>query len=149
MYRGLGRLVGMEVLPTGGTLADEIATLREHWDRHDFFFLHYKPTDTNGEDGNFGGKVAAIQEVDRLLPGVLALKPDVFAVTGDHSTPALLKVHSWHPVPFALRSAYLVPDEVDRFSERACGRGSLGRFPSQEVMLHLMGNALKLQKYGA
>lgn len=149
MYRGLGRLVGMKVLPTGTTLADEIATLRVHWANHDFFFVHYKPTDTSGEDGDFGGKVAAIQEADRLLPDILALNPDVIAVTGDHSTPAILKVHSWHPVPFALRSAYVVPDEVDRFSERACGRGVLGRFPSQEAMLLLMANALKLQKYGA
>ena len=149
MYRGLGRLVGMEVLPTGSTLAEEVATLKQHWANHDFFFLHYKPTDTNGEDGNFAGKVAAIQEVDRLLPDILALKPDVIAVTGDHSTPALLKAHSWHPVPFALRSAYVIPDQVDRYSERACGRGTLGVFPSQAAMRLMMANALKLQKYGA
>ena len=149
MYRGLGRLVGMEVLPTGSTFAEEVATLKQHWADHDFFFLHYKPTDTNGEDGNFAGKVAAIQEVDRLLPDILALKPDVIAVTGDHSTPALLKAHSWHPVPFALRSAYVIPDQVDRYSERACGRGTLGVFPSQAAMRLMMANALKLQKYGA
>lgn len=149
MYRGLGRLVGMSVLETGGSFADEIATLKESWAGYDFFFLHYKYTDSNGEDGNFAGKVAAIQEVDRQLPEILALKPDVIAVTGDHSTPALLKMHSWHPVPFMLRSRYVIPDRVDRFSERDCAQGSLGRFPSKEAMTLLMANALKLQKYGA
>jgi 2,3-bisphosphoglycerate-independent phosphoglycerate mutase len=139
----------MKVLPTGSTFPEELVTLREHWAEHDFFFLHFKATDSNGEDGNFAGKVAAIEEVDRALPEILALKPDVIAVTGDHSTPSLLKGHSWHPVPFALRSPYVIPDDADRFSERACGRGSLGLFPSQAVMSLLMANALKLQKYGA
>lgn len=149
MYRGLGQLVGMKVLPTGSTFADEIKTLKANWAEHDFFFLHYKYTDSTGEDGNFAAKVAAIEEVDRLLPEILSLKPDVIAVTGDHSTPSRLKAHSWHPVPFLLRSDWVIPDDVDHFAERACGRGQLGRFPSQEVMVHLMAHALKLQKYGA
>ena len=149
MYRGLGQLVGMKVLQTGATFADEVQTMREHWAEHDFFFIHYKYTDSTGEDGNFPAKVAAVEEVDRLLPELLALKPDVIAVTGDHSTPSRLRGHSWHPVPFMLHSEWVINDEVDHFSERACARGQLGRFPSQEVMLHLMAHALKLQKYGA
>ncbi len=149
MYRGLGQLAGMKVLPTGSTFADEVKTLKEHWSEHDFFFVHFKYTDSTGEDGNFVGKVAAVEEVDRALPSILDLKPDVIAVTGDHSTPSRLRAHSWHPVPFMLRSEWVIKDEVDHFSERACARGSLGRFPSQEVMLHLMAHALKLQKYGA
>ncbi len=149
MYRGLGQLAGMTVLPTGSTFADEVRTMREHWAEHDFFFIHYKHTDSTGEDGNFAAKVAAVEEVDRALPGILALKPDVIAVTGDHSTPSRLRAHSWHAVPFMLRSEWVVKDGVDHFSERACARGSLGRFPAQEVMLHLMSHALKLQKYGA
>jgi 2,3-bisphosphoglycerate-independent phosphoglycerate mutase len=149
MYRGLGQLAGMKVLPTGTTFADEVQTLREHWDEHDFFFVHYKYTDSTGEDGNFPAKVAAVEEVDRVLPEILDLKPDVIAVAGDHSTPSRLKAHSWHPVPFMLGSEWVISDDVERFTERACARGQLGRFPSQEIMLHLMAHALKLQKYGA
>jgi 2,3-bisphosphoglycerate-independent phosphoglycerate mutase len=149
MYRGVARLIGMDVLETGETFADEVATIRANWDRYDFFYLHYKYTDTTGEDGNFSAKVDSIELVDRSLPDLLALGPDVIAVTGDHSTPSLLKVHSWNPVPFMLRSRYEIPDQVEQFTERDCQRGTLGRFHAREVMLLLMGNALKLDKYGA
>ncbi|MGH2460484.1 MAG: 2,3-bisphosphoglycerate-independent phosphoglycerate mutase [Chloroflexota bacterium] len=149
MYRGLAKLVGMDVLPTGETFADEVQTVRENWADYDFIFLHYKYTDTTGEDGEFMAKVDAIEEVDRSLPELLALNPDVVAVTGDHSTPSILRAHGWQPVPFLLRSRYLISDDVEQFSERACQHGTLGRFPAQQVMLMLMGNALKLEKYGA
>lgn len=149
MYRGLGRLVGMDVLPTGETFAEEVATVRQNWANYDFFYIHYKYTDTTGEDGDFTAKVLAIEEVDQAIPDLLALSPDVIAVTGDHSTPALLRSHGWQPVPFMLRSRYEVPDAVEQFTERACQRGTLGRFPAVQVMLMLMANALKLEKYGA
>lgn len=149
MYRGLGRLVGMDVLPTGETFADEVATARQHWANYDFFYIHYKYTDTTGEDGDFMAKVNAIEEVDRSLPALLSLGPDVIAVTGDHSTPSILRAHGWQPVPFMLRSRYEVPDEVEQFTERACQRGTLGRFQARHVMLLLLANALKLEKYGA
>ena len=149
MYKGLARLVGMEILDGGATLADQMATLKKAWANHDFFFLHFKYTDTTGEDGVFDSKVAVIEEVDRSLPDLLVLGPDVIAVTGDHSTPSVLTMHSWNAVPFVLRSRYEVPDAVEQFTERACQRGTLGRFPAQQVMLLLMGNALKLEKFGA
>lgn len=149
MYRGLGRLVGMDVLPTGDKFADEVETVRANWANYDFFYVHYKYTDTTGEDGDFMAKVLAVEEVDRSLPDLLALSPDVIAVTGDHSTPSLLRSHSWNPVPFMLRSRYEIPDRVEQFTERACQQGTLGRFQAQQVMLMLMGNALKLEKYGA
>src|SRR5579884_3839845 len=135
MYRGLARLLGMSVLPTGATFADEVATVRQNWADHDFFYVHFKYTDTTGEDGDFAAKVAAIEEVDRALPDLLALGPDVIAVTGDHSTPSVLRAHSWNPCPFALRSRYEIPDVVEQFTEHACQRGTLGRFPAQQAML--------------
>jgi 2,3-bisphosphoglycerate-independent phosphoglycerate mutase len=149
MYRGLARLVGMTILPTGETVEEEFDTLRENWERFDFFFLHVKKTDSYGEDGNFPGKVKVIEEVDRCLPRILELKPDVLAVTGDHSTPCLLKAHSWHPNPFLLRSPYVRADETAAFSEEACVRGGLGRFPAVEAMALMLANALKLEKFGA
>lgn len=149
MYRGLAKLVGMDVLPTGETFADEVQTVRENWANYDFIFLHYKYTDTTGEDGDFMAKVDAIEDVDRSLPDLLSLAPDVVAVTGDHSTPSILRAHGWQPVPFMLRSRYVVSDDVEQFTERACQHGTLGRFQAQQVMLMLMGNALKLEKYGA
>jgi 2,3-bisphosphoglycerate-independent phosphoglycerate mutase len=149
MYRGLARLVGMEVLDTGPTFADEIATLKRHWDSFDFFFLHYKDTDKAGEDGDFDAKVAALERFDARLPDVLALRPDVLAVSGDHSTPSILAAHGWQPVPALVASAYCGADHVSRFTERDCASGALGLTPAQELMPILMANALRLAKYGA
>ena len=149
MYRGIARLLGMVVGPQPSSIREEFDALRDHYGQYDFFFLHIKPTDSRGEDGNFDAKVAVIEEVDGLIPNVLALKPDVLVVTGDHSTPAALASHSWHPVPVLLSSADCRPDRVDRFGERDCIAGGLGRMP----MMHLMGLALaharRLEKFGA
>jgi 2,3-bisphosphoglycerate-independent phosphoglycerate mutase len=148
MYKGLARLAGMEILKEGEGIAGELETLRENWDDHDFFFLHIKPTDAAGEDGDFGRKAGIIEEVDTQLPTVLDLDPDVLAVTGDHATPALLKSHSWHGVPFLLHSPYTLPT-AESFGERPCAGGTLGVFPAEEIMGLLMGHALKLNRYGA
>jgi len=149
MYRGLARLVGMDVLKTGSTFADEVRTLRDHWDAYDFVFLHYKDTDKAGEDGDFPAKVAALERLDAALPGIEALEPDVFVVSGDHATPAVLRAHSWHPVPVALAGQYALPDAVERFAERACGAGSLGTLPAHDLMPLILAHALRLTKYGA
>jgi 2,3-bisphosphoglycerate-independent phosphoglycerate mutase len=149
MYRGLARLVGMDVLKTGSTFADEVGTLRDHWDAYDFMFLHYKDTDKAGEDGDFAGKVAALERLDTAVPAIASLKPDVLVVTGDHATPAVLRGHSWHPVPVALAGQYALPDAVERFSERACVAGSLGTLPAHDLMPLILAHALRLTKYGA
>jgi len=149
MYRGLARLVGMEVLETGINIEDEFAVLKQNYSNYDFFFLHIKGTDAAGEDGDFARKVRVIEQVDNALPSLTSLEPDVIVVTGDHSTPALLKGHSWHPVPFLLYSKWCRPDGVDQFSESACLFGGLGRFPATDVMPLAMANALKLTKFGA
>ncbi|MBI2908707.1 MAG: 2,3-bisphosphoglycerate-independent phosphoglycerate mutase [Chloroflexi bacterium] len=149
MYRGLAKLVGMDVLETGSTPEDEVATLVRRYADFDFFFLHIKPTDSAGEDGDFARKVAAIEAVDALLPRITALQPDVLIITGDHSTPAALKNHSWHPVPFLLHSPWCRTDAAIEFSERACLGGGLGRFRATDAMPLAMAHALKLEKYGA
>jgi len=149
MYRGLSRLVGMDVLKTGGTFAEEIDTLEEQWEHYDFFFLHYKDTDKAGEDGDFAAKVAALERFDALLPRVLALRPDVLAISGDHATPSILKGHGWQGVPALVASAYCGDDLVSRFTERDCASGSLGVMPAQDLMPLLMANALRFTKYGA
>ncbi|MFQ5898361.1 MAG: 2,3-bisphosphoglycerate-independent phosphoglycerate mutase [Candidatus Methylomirabilia bacterium] len=149
MYRGLARLVGMEALKTDATFADELAALRQHWEEFDFFFLHYKDTDKAGEDGDFAAKVAALERLDRFIPDILSLKPDVLAVTGDHASPAILKGHGWQPVPVLLWSAYCGADPVTRFSERACAAGSLGVLAAQELMPLVLANGLRFTKFGA
>jgi 2,3-bisphosphoglycerate-independent phosphoglycerate mutase len=149
MYRGLARLVGMEVLKTGTGFADEVATLREHWEAYDFFFLHYKDTDKAGEDGDFDAKVRALEQFDAHLPAVLALGPDVLAITGDHASPSVLKAHGWQPVPVLIAGAYCGADPVSRFTERDCAGGTLGILPAQDLIPLLMANALRLAKYGA
>lgn len=148
MYKGLARLAGMELLKEGEGISGEFDTLKANWDDYDFFFVHVKPTDAAGEDGDFARKSEVIEEVDGLLQEILDLGPDVLAITGDHATPANLLSHSWHGVPFLLHSDYTLPT-AESFGERACAGGSLGVFAGEEIMGFLMGNALKLNRYGA
>ena len=151
MYKGVARLIGMDVLPvTGDTVEDEVQVLRGRWAEYDYFYFHVKKTDSAGEDGDFERKVGIIEHVDEaVMPAILALNPDVLIVTGDHSTPAVLKSHSWHPVPTLLWSRYGRPDGVAEFGERACARGSLGIFPAIDELPLAMGYAQRLAKYGA
>ncbi len=149
MYRGLAKLAGMDILETGASIGDEFDTLRHHYAEYDYFFLHIKQADSAGEDGDFARKVKVIEEVDTALPQLLGLNPEVIVVTGDHSTPAVLKSHSWHPVPFLLYSRWCRPDGLPKFSERTCAQGSLGRFPALATMPLAMANALKFTKFGA
>jgi 2,3-bisphosphoglycerate-independent phosphoglycerate mutase len=149
MYRGLARLVGMDVLDAGTNLESQIGALHQHWDAYDFFFLHYKATDTAGEDGDFGRKQQALRDFDACVPALLALEPDVLVVTGDHSTPAVMAAHSWHPVPLLMRGELVRSDESTRFTEHACARGGLGTFPAREVLPLAFAHARRLAKYGA
>jgi 2,3-bisphosphoglycerate-independent phosphoglycerate mutase len=151
MYRGVSRLVGMEVIEfPGESPQDEFAALANIWDDYDFAFVHIKKTDSKGEDGDFPGKVKIIESVDDALPQLLALNPDVLIITGDHSTPALLRSHSWHPVPFLLWAPdAAMPDEQKQFGERACANGGLGTFPALDTMPLALAHALRLNKYGA
>ena len=149
MYKGLARAAGMTVLDTGDTITGEFNTLERAWADHDFFFFHVKPTDSKGEDGDFDGKVAVIEEVDPQLARIRTLRPDVLAVTGDHSTPAVLRQHSYHPVPFLMWGSHVRPDPVTLFGESACGQGAMGVFPARSIMGHMLAHASRLVKFGA
>ncbi len=149
MYRGLATLVGMHAPALEGPVEDQIAFLKDQYDNHDFFFLHVKKIDSYGEDGNFEEKTKRIEEFDALLPSIMELNPDVLAITGDHSTPALLKGHSWHPVPMLLASPYVFGGLCAGFSERECTKGEFGIFPTIELMPLMLANALRLKKFGA
>jgi 2,3-bisphosphoglycerate-independent phosphoglycerate mutase len=150
MYRGVAKLVGMQVLDiAGSSLSDEFSALEKNWENFDFFYLHVKKIDTFGELGDFDGKVKAIEEVDAFIPRILALNPDVVVVGGDHSSPSVLKSHSWHSVPTLLYSSFVRADGLPEFGERACARGSLGIIPATHIMPIALANAQRLAKYGA
>ncbi len=149
MYRGLAKIVGMDTPPLEGSVEDEINFLKKNYNDYDFFFLHVKKVDSYGEDGNFSGKAARIEEFDVLLPKLVELNPDVLIVTGDHSTPALMKGHSWHPVPVLLKSPYVLGGTASAFSERECAKGELGIFQAVNLMPLALANALRLKKFGA
>ncbi|HTI49295.1 MAG TPA: phosphoglycerate mutase, partial [Planctomycetaceae bacterium] len=149
MYRGLARLVSMQVLDAGQTLADQCQRLEQTWNDFDFFFLHYKYTDSTGEDGNFAAKVERIEQLDGAIPRITALKPDVLIVTGDHSTPSKMKSHSWHPVPVLLAADTCRTDGCTTFGEAECLRGGLGQFEAKHLMSLAMAHAGRLEKYGA
>jgi 2,3-bisphosphoglycerate-independent phosphoglycerate mutase len=149
MYRGLARLVGMEIAEAGATLADQIESLRKLWDQFDFFFLHYKYTDSTGEDGNFPAKVEMIEHFDEEIPKIRGLDPDVLIVTGDHSTTSKLRSHSWHPVPTLLWSPTCRPDPVTEFGESYCLHGGLGQFQAMYLLPLALAHAGRLGKFGA
>jgi 2,3-bisphosphoglycerate-independent phosphoglycerate mutase len=149
MYRGLAKLAGMTVSPGGGTQSSQLDALKSGWNDFDFFFYHFKSADAAGEDGNFRAKVEALEEFDELVPQLRELGADVLMVAGDHSTPAQMAGHSWHPVPFLLNSHLGTRDDIDEFNEAHCRRGSLGTFPAKEVLSLAMAHAGRLVKYGA
>jgi len=149
MYRGISRLLGMTIHSEMQTIEDEIAALETSFSSYDFFFVHIKPTDSRGEDGNFPEKVKVIEAVDHLIPRVTALKPDVLVVTGDHSTPSAIGAHSWHPVPVLLAAQTCRPDPAEHFGERDCLRGGLGRLPMTNLMALALAYAGRLEKFGA
>lgn len=152
MYKGVARLVGMDVIQTDShdTPADEFRHVARIWNDYDFVFCHIKYTDSRGEDGNFDAKVKVIEEVDAALPILLDLKPDVLVITGDHSTPATYKAHSWHPVPTLLHApGTAMPDRAQAYGERECMTGALGQFPAADLMPLALAHANRLAKYGA
>ena len=150
MYRGLARLLGMQVASETATLEDSIAFVRDNLSAFDFFFVHVKTTDSAGEDGDFEAKVRAIEDADGAVSALREMNPDVLLVTGDHSTPAIMRAHSWHPVPALLWSKSCRPDTVTEFGDRACLAGAMGpRFPATDLMPLALAHAGRLKKYGA
>lgn len=150
MYRGVARLAGMTVLDVkGDTIADEFKALEKNWNEYDFFYMHIKKTDTCGENGDFDGKVHCIEEVDGLIPRLMALHPDVVIIGGDHSSPAVLKYHSWHPVPVMLYAKHVRADGIAEFGESTCRTGSLGILTAKNIMPIALANAGRIAKYGA
>ncbi|MCA8989913.1 MAG: phosphoglycerate mutase, partial [Planctomycetaceae bacterium] len=149
MYRGLARLVGMDVLDAGQTIEDQCDRLKAAWNDYDFFFMHFKYTDSTGEDGNFDAKVQRIEQLDAAIPRILALNPNVIIVTGDHSTPSKMKSHSWHPVPTLIAADHCRYDDCQTFGESSCLRGGLGQFQAKYLMPLALAHAGRLEKYGA
>ena len=150
MYKGVARLVGMHTIEFEGERPNhEIDALERVWNDYDFFFIHIKKTDSYAEDGKFDAKVHEIEVVDELMPRLIALKPDVVIVTGDHSTPAKLRSHSWHPVPTLLWGPRAMPDQVKNFGERACASGHMGVFHATTLMPQAMAHAGRLKRFGA
>ena len=149
MYRGLASVANMQIIPTGLTFGDEVDTLHANWNNHDFFFIHYKPADAAGEDGDFDGKVKRLEELDVHIPRILDLNPDVLMVAGDHATPAIMAAHSWQP------GALYAPLPADPW--RRCGRFQRarlrpwvrwGRIPAETIMLLALSHSGKLAKFG-
>jgi 2,3-bisphosphoglycerate-independent phosphoglycerate mutase len=149
MYRGIARLLGMDVLGRPADLVEQLEILRQHWNDYDYFFLHHKYTDSAGEDGDRARKIKAIEDLDAAVPEMRALSPDVIAVSGDHSTPSQMAAHSWHPVPALLWSERCGRDDVEQFGERWCRQGALGIRPTKDLMAFMLANAGRLAKYGA
>jgi 2,3-bisphosphoglycerate-independent phosphoglycerate mutase len=148
-YKGVSRLVGMDVVEGLQDLKGQMAALAEKWSAYDYFFIHHKYTDSRGEDGDFDAKVAEIEKVDAIIPSIMALRPDVMTVTGDHSTPAVMKAHSGHPVPFLIHARETRPDGVKEFGETACASGLWGVIHGTDIIRLQLSYAGRIMKYGA
>ncbi|HEY3672975.1 MAG TPA: 2,3-bisphosphoglycerate-independent phosphoglycerate mutase [Acidimicrobiia bacterium] len=149
MYRGIARLLGMDVLGRPADLVEQLEVLRQRWNDYDYFFLHHKYTDSAGEDGDRARKIAAVEQLDAVVPELRALSPDVIAVSGDHATPSQMAAHSWHPVPTLLWSERCGRDDVEHYGEKWCRQGALGLRPTKDLMAFMLANAGRLAKYGA
>ena len=149
MYKGLAQLVGMTKLEGPQTIAEQFQRYVAEYHRYDYFFIHYKYTDKAGEDGDFAAKKKAIEDFDTALPILLQKRPDVLAITGDHSTPCAMKSHSWHPQPVLLTSACSGSDKLDRFTETGANLGSLGVFKAKYLIRLMQANAKMFDKFGA
>ena len=149
MYKGLASLVGMELVGEPKTLEEEIEVLKENWEKYDFFFVHFKYTDSRGEDGDFDAKVKMIEELDKVVPAIEALGPAALVVTGDHSTPAKMASHSFHPVPTMIVSDLARTDACTAYNETEANKGGLGHFQAIYIMPLAMAHAGRLEKYGA
>jgi 2,3-bisphosphoglycerate-independent phosphoglycerate mutase len=150
MYKGVARLIGMDIIDhQAETPAEQFEVVKQHWDAYDFFFVHIKKTDSYGEDGNFQAKAGVIEAVDQALPALLDLQPDVLIITGDHSTPAKVKRHSWHPVPVLLAADTARFGPPTAFGETSCSQGTLGQIRHVDIMPLALAHAMRLDKYGA
>ena len=149
MYKGLAQLVGMTKIEGPQTIAEQFQRYIQEYDNYDYFFIHYKYTDMYGEDGNFEAKKKAIEDFDAALPILLQKRPDVLAITGDHSTPTPCKGHSWHPQPVLLNAKCSGSDKLDRFTETGANMGSLGIFEAKYLIRLMQANAGMFDKFGA
>jgi len=149
MYRGLAKLIGMDVNWEISTMEEQITELKNQYDNYDFFFVHFKYTDSSGEDGDFDRKVKMVEKVDSFIPQILELNPEVFVLTCDHSTPAKMSAHSWHRIPTMIHSKLCRPDKIEVFDEISCLRGSLNGYNSKDIMPLALAHAMKLKKFGA
>ncbi len=149
MYRGLAKLIGMDVNWEISSMEEQVAELKNQYENYDFFFVHFKYTDSSGEDGDFDRKVKMVEQVDSFIPQILDLNPDVFILTCDHSTPAKMSAHSWHKIPTMIYSKLCRPDNISEFGERSCLKGSLNGYNSKDIMPLALAHAMKLKKFGA
>lgn len=154
LYRGVASVCGMDVVECGKGMGEVVDAVARHWEDFDYFFLHLKKPDMAGEDGDADAKARAIEAADAEIPRLMGLGsgghgPAALAITGDHSTPAPMAAHSWHPVPLLLHSRNCFVDEARRFTELEAIRGHVGTIPSMHLMGLLLANAGRLAKYGA
>ena len=148
MYKGLAKLIGMSVLDAGNSFESEIETLHNNYDKFDFFFLHYKPADAAGEDGDFKQKVKSLEYLDGILADILSVNPDTFILAGDHSTPTIMASHSWHPVPFLINSKLTSGAGIQKFTENECRGGAIGNIHATHLMLFALAHSGRLNKFG-
>ncbi|MGM0440969.1 MAG: 2,3-bisphosphoglycerate-independent phosphoglycerate mutase [Elusimicrobiota bacterium] len=151
MYKGLARLVGMDIAKDLKSMEDELKDLEKNskGEEYNFFYFHVKKTDSYGEDGNRSEKVKVIEHFDKLLSQIIEQDFDVICITADHSTPTPLKAHSWHPVPLLINGPYIRVDGGERFTEKECLKGSYSQMYSKDIMKILLSQADRLKKFGA
>ncbi len=145
---GIGKYIGVDVIPVDeSNLAEVRKALELYVEKYDVLLVHVKGPDPYGHDGNFLGKVRAIEEIDRTIgPTLVRLaESHVVAVTGDHSTPALARRHTGDPCPLLVFGPGGRRDETAAFGERECSKGCLGHLKGSQL-LHLLLDRIGLMR---
>lgn len=154
--KGISKLAGMHVttlpLPSHDEKKDctlRVKKLLDQLPLYDCFYIHIKGPDEPGHDGKFDVKTNIISVIDNYFFGALLerikLENYIICVTADHSTPCKLKAHSDDPVPLLICGNKIRGDNVSKFSEKECRKGSLGILKHGTELMPKLISFLKAQ----
>ncbi len=157
LYRGVGAFLHMDLINVPGANAQVNTNIEGKFraaikalKTYDFVFLHIKPTDSLAEDGNFQGKKDFIEKIDKYVSILNEVDDEtLIVITADHSTACELKAHSADAVPILFHAKGIRSDNIGKFGERDCSKGSLGVIEGKDVMPNILNVMGRLPLIGA
>lgn len=134
---GIARMLGMKEvnIPDHKDLEKKAREFNRELAEGTVVYAHIKGPDEFGHDGDAPGKKRNIEAIDEVFFGGVSAKARAarIAVSCDHSTPCIMKMHSSDPVPLMV-TAERRDRDCCRFTERDVVRGSLGTLRGADVL---------------